>query len=146
VGRRSRGLLNEVMVAPWWVGAGLAGIIYVSLRFVLPALDLKSPIMQGFVRGISPFAWLFALPFLIGGIVSAIRQFFDRLRFDKQTSIESIRALSWQEFERLVAEYYRRQGYAVETGSGGGADGGVDLRLFKDGRKAVVQCKRWKEW
>jgi restriction system protein len=143
VGRRSNNLFDEIMGAPWWVGVGLAGIVYVSLKFVLPALDLKSPFVQGIARGISPFAWIFALPFLIGGIGSAIRRFIDRRRFDKQTSIESIRALTWQDFERLVGEYYRRQGYAVEPAGGGGPDGGVDLRLFKRGRKTVVQCKRW---
>ena len=32
-----------------------------------------------------------------------------------------------------------------ETG-GGGADGGIDLKLFRDGRTTIVQCKHWKTW
>ncbi len=39
---------------------------------------------------------------------------------------------------------YRRQGYAVEETLGGGADGGVDLILRRDGGVTVVQCKRWR--
>jgi restriction system protein len=31
----------------------------------------------------------------------------------------------------------------AETG-GGGPDGGVDLRLQRDGMTSIVQCKRWK--
>lgn len=49
-------------------------------------------------------------------------------------------------FERLLADYYREAGYDVDhSGTGNGAstfDGGVDLRLRKDGRLTLVQCKR----
>ena len=43
-----------------------------------------------------------------------------------------------------MGEAYRRKGYAVTESGGGGADGGVDLVLRKDGKKLLVQCKRWK--
>lgn len=50
------------------------------------------------------------------------------------------------EFERVVAEYYRRQGYTVEhCGTGGGGrrfDGGIDLKMYRDGEYTIVQCKR----
>lgn len=35
-------------------------------------------------------------------------------------------------------------GYVVAETGGGGADGGVDLALRKDGEKFLVQCKQWK--
>jgi restriction system protein len=51
-----------------------------------------------------------------------------------------------REFERVVAAYYRRRGYQVEhcgTGRGGRRfDGGIDLKLYRDGSYTVVQCKR----
>ena len=59
----------------------------------------------------------------------------------KQKTLED---LSWQEFELMIRELYRRQGYAVELCSGDGSDGGVDLRLRKDERTTLVQCKHWK--
>lgn len=50
------------------------------------------------------------------------------------------------EFERVMADYYRRQGYEVEEcgtgGTGRGFDGGIDLKLRRDGEYTVVQCKR----
>jgi restriction system protein len=56
--------------------------------------------------------------------------------------------MSWQEFEMLVAEAFRLQGYRVVETGGGGADGGVDLVLTKLGtngsEKFLVQCKQWR--
>ena len=54
----------------------------------------------------------------------------------------------WDEFEGLMAKHYASHGYRVEH-SGTGArtsrrhfDGGIDLKLFRDGEYIVVQCKR----
>ena len=60
--------------------------------------------------------------------------------------IDWLNKLSWQDFERQVAEVYRQHGYQVQEVGGGGADGGVDLRLQRDGTTAIVQCKRWKTY
>jgi len=50
------------------------------------------------------------------------------------------------EFERVMADYYRGQGYDVEEcgtgGTGRGFDGGIDLKLRRNGEYVVVQCKR----
>jgi restriction system protein len=46
----------------------------------------------------------------------------------------------------LVSEAFRRRGYVVGETGGGGADGGVDLVLRKDGEKFLVQCKQWKAY
>jgi len=54
--------------------------------------------------------------------------------------------LSWQNFEKQLASVYRRNGYQVEETGGGGPDGGIDLKLYKDGLYTVVQCKHWKKW
>ena len=54
--------------------------------------------------------------------------------------------MSWQQFEHLVGEAFRMQGYAVAETGGGGADGGVDLVLTRDGEKSLVQCKQWRAY
>jgi len=51
--------------------------------------------------------------------------------------------LDWEKFEHLVAGVYRRHGYAVEFREKAGADGGVDFRAAKRGKRYIVQCKRW---
>jgi restriction system protein len=59
---------------------------------------------------------------------------------------DALSELDWRDFERLMADYYREQGYEVEHNGTGGKgfafDGGVDLRLRKDGKLTLVQCKR----
>ena len=50
--------------------------------------------------------------------------------------------LSWENFELLAGEIFRRQGFEVEISSGLGADGGKDLTLRRDGEVRLVQCKR----
>lgn len=58
-----------------------------------------------------------------------------------------LRLLDAAEFEWLVGEVFRREGWLVEeTGRHDGPDGNIDLRLTRDGARAIVQCKRWVSW
>jgi restriction system protein len=63
---------------------------------------------------------------------------------EQQTGLDSLCRLSWKQFEDLVGEAYRRQGYAVKEMLGGGADNGVDLVLTRNGESILVQCMRWR--
>jgi len=62
----------------------------------------------------------------------------------QQAGLDSLCRLSWKQFEDLVGEAYRRQGYAVKEMLGGGTDEGVDLILTRNGETTLVQCKRWR--
>lgn len=58
-----------------------------------------------------------------------------------------LRRLNAEEFEWLVGEVYRRDGWNVEeTGHQDGPDGGIDLVLRKGRDRLIVQCKRWQSW
>jgi Restriction endonuclease len=54
------------------------------------------------------------------------------------------KGFAWNDFEYLVTEAYRRQGYSIQENLGGGSDGGIDLVLSKDSERTLVQCKNWK--
>jgi restriction endonuclease len=63
-------------------------------------------------------------------------------------NFDAVDKIHWRQFEGLAAEYFKREGFAVELGPGRG-DGGVDIRLWpsdeakEHGPAAVlVQCKR----
>jgi restriction system protein len=53
--------------------------------------------------------------------------------------------MTWVEFERLIAEAFRRRGYAVSERGGSQPDGGIDLVLTQNSQRLLVQCKHWKE-
>jgi restriction system protein len=57
---------------------------------------------------------------------------------------DGVAGLSWQKFELLIGELYRRQGYEVEVCAADGSDGGVDITLRRGGQTTLVQCKHWK--
>ena len=68
------------------------------------------------------------------------RRAVDNRRHDRLANLDPY------EFERVIADYYRRQGFEVEhCGTGNGRsrfDGGIDLKLRRDGTYTIVQCKR----
>ena len=141
-----------MLAAPWWVSAILAAGVWMA-EFVLvdslhlpgwetnPLLGLFDKILHGPLRNLS---WLLIAALLACSLISFVRATARAAMLDRQCGIDSIKQLSWQEFEKLVAEAYERLGHQVAVNSQQGADGGVDLLLRKDGKKILVQCKRWK--
>ncbi|MCB8982698.1 MAG: restriction endonuclease [Ardenticatenaceae bacterium] len=58
-------------------------------------------------------------------------------------TVEELYALSPAEFEKYVAQLFRRKGYKVKL-RGRSGDRGVDLELLRTGgKRAIVQCKRY---
>jgi restriction endonuclease len=56
----------------------------------------------------------------------------------------NLRLLSAEEFEWMVGELFRRDGWKVrETGRQDAPDGNIDLELTKGSARRLVQCKRW---
>lgn len=159
-------LIEFASLLPWWAGLILAVISFIVLSQIA---NTETQTMDG-VSQIGQYASqqlyiVFAkigqifLPFAftVGAIISAIKQ---RKRSNLFSSVEilepdnhfgsnrvgvnAISNMSWQEFEMVVSEFFRKQGYSVLESGGGGPDGGVDLRLKKDNKKIIVQCKHWK--
>ena len=56
-----------------------------------------------------------------------------------------IAGVSWQDFELVIGEHFRREGFSAKE-TARGADGGVDLILKKDGATYIVQCKHYKAY
>jgi restriction system protein len=80
--------------------------------------------------------------------ILAIGAAFTRSRYNRlltlHQSIRDIRNMSWIEFEELVAANYSAQGYEVNRVGQAGPDGGVDLRMEKNGQTVLVQCKHYR--
>jgi restriction system protein len=146
---------------PWWACVALAVLGYLVLNQVAtaygqPALAAKAgtakmaELFQGAVIGGVARIAQYVVPLLLlaSAALSAWR------RRQRHALLESVAqapaaanaldGMSWREFEVLVGEAYRLQGFQVSETGGGGPDGGVDLVLARGGEKFLVQCKQWK--
>ncbi len=137
-------LLDDLMTLPWWFNLALAAVVYVGLKYFLPTIEFKNPFFKGIGTALPNQAGIFASIFVFTATLSAFHAWRRGELLDRQTSVKSIKAVSWKDFEYLVSEAYRRKGYSVQENTGGGADGGVDLVLSKGGERILVQCKNWR--
>ena len=139
---KNEGLFDLLLLLPWWATLAVGSGLWFYLRgHAMPASPfVPKEIVTWFVLQFLKWACFGAA--FVSGVLTLKR----KILFASAKDIEAIRAVSWREFERLVGEAYRRQGYMVEETGGGGADGGIDLLLRGKGQKVIVQCKQWKTY
>ena len=142
--RKNESLLNLLVRLPWWVSLALALMVYVFFRFVIPLFSFENPIIDGMARFCTQIAPVLFLLLVFVSAVSAVISWRNSRMLDAQKGLETVKNLNWRDFETLVGEVFKRKGYFVLENPSDGPDGGVDLRLRKDGKKIYVQCKHWK--
>jgi HJR/Mrr/RecB family endonuclease len=118
--------------------AALAFLLYAGGGLTLP-LALHWPVLNLVVANF--LATMLAGLVILGWLVVQL-QGRDRRHLLEWTT--NLHLLTAEEFEWLVGEVFRREGWKVrETGRQNGPDGGVDLELVRGGQRVIVQCKRW---
>jgi restriction system protein len=142
---------------PWWICIVLALVSYLVLHGIasVPAVPVKnvnkelaSSMTHGFLTGLAMFGqYILPFVFILAAIVSGIgsikrKKLYERV--ESRSGVAALNEISWEDFERLVGEYFRRQGFQVTRQGGNGSDGGIDLILRKDKEMHLVQCKQWK--
>lgn len=135
--RQNEGVLELLVHFPWWVSVIVAVCVFFFLRTFL----FESQLFEQ----LSFMPWLVAVVFLFPALASYIKQRANQQLLDRQRSLDSIKQLSWRAFESLLAEYYLRQGFTVHENKSNGPDGGIDLELFLNGQRHLVQCKRYRK-
>jgi restriction system protein len=148
--RRGSGI-DVVASMPWPAGIVLGLVLHLGIRYgigwvLAPSANpmLSAMGKQAAAGSFAPLAWLALGACWLGAFISYLKQRSRKQLLETQTGLDSIRAMSWQSFEMLVGEAFRRQGYAVQETGLGGADGGIDLVLNKAGTTTLVQCKQWR--
>lgn len=153
-------LMDLVAMLPWYAGVVLALVSYLLLHSVA-LQQVVAPSQPGQVGAMvtqtlwktlaSVGQYMLPLICLAGAGMSAWRRKArQKLITDvaQSKASDALDGMSWREFEMLVGEGFRLQGYQVVETGGGGADGGVDLVLTKPGKnggeKFLVQCKQWR--
>jgi hypothetical protein len=71
--RRNPHPVEILMKLPWQVSAVLAVVVYIGLRWVLPAISSDNSFLNVFIRALSAAAWIPALVIGVIAIVSAVR-------------------------------------------------------------------------
>ena len=108
--RKQESILEVLMQCPWWVSVIVSAASYIGLAVVLPSVEFKSVPFQAMANGIAPMAAYVALIFLIPAPISAFNAWRKRELVDRQTGIQSIRALNWKQFEELPGAQHREAG------------------------------------
>jgi len=153
-------VMDLVSMLPWWAGVALAIISYLLLHAVASQPVVAETQVGQMGAMVTQTLWKtfasvgqYALPIicLAGAGMSAWKR---RQRQGLVSNVtdspasDALDGMSWQEFEMLVSEGFRLQGYKVVETGGGGADGGIDLVLSRPGKsgaeKFLVQCKQWR--
>lgn len=149
-------LIDMTSKLPWWMGVAFAVAAYFWLHGVATSdvTVVVQPGKMGEFVGQNLFKSLasvgqYLLPFIIlGGAAMSAYGHYTRRALHAQVAASphrgALNEMSWKQFEALVGEAFRRKGYSVTETGGGGADGGIDLALKKDGEISLVQCKQWR--
>jgi len=120
----------------------ISAILLAALGWAAPLFTSGSAIAGIWLQFGRWLIWLLAGLILAYTLIGVGRRFIDRRSFDSTTDPTT---LTWSQFERLMAEFYRRKGATVSPRGGPMADGGVDLSLtYPSGERLIVQCKHWK--
>ena len=120
-------LFAVLLRSPWWISIAVAGGIFALAKTMLP-------------EAYALYGIFASLPFIVIGCYAG----WQRLRAPSAeriaATLESLRALPWDEFSAALEEAFRRDGYGLSRLHIAGAD----LELTRSGRVSVVGCKRWK--
>ena len=119
-------LFAILLRSPWWVSVGIACAMAAIALALLP----EAYRIVGAVTGV---------PFLVIGGMAAWKQWQAPSSARVDRTLAAVRAMSWAEFSRVMEAAYRRDGYGVRAISGA-----ADFEITKEGRTALVHCKRWK--
>lgn len=130
-----RWFLDVPVFAPMVVAAA----VFAICALVLPAS------LHIYTGGWEQLGWILAALILIIGAGAQVGKVARRRLVASTHTLDDIAQRPWQDFERLMAEVFKLDGWAVSvvgTSARGRGDGGVDLILRRPGEAVAVQCKR----
>ena len=120
-------LFAILLRSPWWISLAIAGAVVAVALALLPEAYRTAGAVAGF-------------PFLVIGCLAARNQLRAPSVARVDRTLAAVRAMSWDEFSGALEEAYRRHGYGVSAIGGAAAN----FEITKEGRTALVSCKRWK--
>lgn len=138
---------------PWWISSSLGLFFSYCIIFELDRFHFgaahSNQLISLFDTMIhhdltSYCAWFFVSIIFLFSFFGYVHHASAHHLLENTKTLQALRQLSWQDFERMVGQVYSKHGWRVEETGLGGADGGVDLLLRSGAQKIIVQCKHYK--
>ena len=123
-------------IIPVWtsIPIGLSGWVAIYFYWTMK-ISAATPLNQ--------FGWALGAAFAFATLAAGYRGF--QFRRDREgfvadrVSLSVLKQLNEQDLRKLLANFYRQDGYKIEELPDAGADRGIDLMLWKNGQKTIVQ-------
>ncbi|WP_338415442.1 restriction endonuclease [uncultured Sphaerotilus sp.] len=122
-----KSLFAVLLRSPWWISLCIAAVIGLVAAAALPP-DFR---VAGAVSG---------FPFFVISIMAAYRQRGQPSAAQVAQTLQTVSAMAWPAFARVLETVFQRDGYQVQRG----AAPGVDFVLERQGRTTLVSARRWK--
>jgi len=120
-------LFAILLRSPWWMSVALGGALAAIAIAFLPEAYRGVGVLTG-------------LPFFVIGGITGWKEWRAPSTSKIDETLTAVRAMSWPEFSRAIEAAWQREGYRVEALDGGAAN----FAIARQGRVALVNCKRWK--
>jgi restriction system protein len=136
-------ILEAFVELPIWAAIVAAPVVYLGFRFLPPLLagsSVSGKALSTIGPTIAPWA---GIAIVAAGLIGVGKRKWKRHLLSQASDLHAIRQMPWADFELLVGEAYRQQGYSVRERGGRQVDGGIDLELARGSEHAIVQCKHW---
>src|SRR6059058_5892908 len=122
-------MLGHFVELPFWASIVGATFLYAIFRFGAPLLAGTSLMGTALANFFPTIAHWPAIAVLAAGLIAFGKRQWKRFLLSRGGSPRALRQMEWPDFELLVGEAYRQQGYSVKERGGRQADGGIDLEL-----------------
>lgn len=120
-------LFAILLRSPWWISAAIAG--------GLAAVGVTLLREEWRIYGV-----FMAAPFVVIAGIALWRQLKAPSSRRVAATLDTVRAMHWNDFSAALERGFRRDGYEVSRVAGPAAD----FEIAKAGRRALVSGKRWK--
>lgn len=132
------------VIFPWWLIILFAASTFIIAKYILPQTQPKHPFLWSLFNILHNHSGIVLIIISVPGIKALYSSLRKKNILKRQKSFETLKALTWRQFEELVSEAYRQKGFRVVENQNPGPDDGIDVLIKKCGKTYIVQCKHWR--
>ena len=121
---KQKSIIEILISIPWWVHLFLIAGILLSPSFINEYIyNNPNQILYVINKKIMPeFTWIISGFLFLFMLIQFLSRYKKRKLFFNEYDIEQLKRISWQDFELLVTETFKRDGYKVKEAGGAQAD------------------------